>query len=388
MPHVLTLKRRWYSLRDSAMSQTLSSVLLAALALILTGCGQKKAGESVVAADGVGFRNSYNFGDVISFGRGGTSGAYKQLGWGETEKQFTWTNASSATLSFTIPPTEKPLRLRMRLGAFINRNDRYQHVDVIVNDERVAQWQIVGPDDFIAIIPPEVANRIQLMIELRIPRAVSPKAIGVGEDARMLGVCCYELEITEGADALEDAVRPETPKWTPYTYGRVIEFGRGEDAQPYMVSGWYPPEEQFTWTGKEPAVVELQVPRSYRPLRLKMRLSGMVWPGLPEQPTELYVNGKRFAMWMVGDAAADYEAIIPYGLVREDHRLAIELRPLKPISPKEVGKGGDSRVLGVRCDMLVVEEAFGEDARIKEAERPFDRRERDEPPGDPRREQP
>lgn len=344
---------------------SITAAILSASAIFLAGCG-RKPGRALAESDELRPKNTYSFGDVISFAQGGASESYKQLGWGDTEKQFTWTNASNATLAFTIPPTERPLRLRMKLSAFINRNDAYQHVDVMVNDERVAQWQVVDQDDYIAIIPQEVANRLQLMVELRIPRAASPKVIGAGNDTRMLGVCCYELAITEGADAPENSSRPEEPRWMPYVYGRVIEMGKGKGAQPYLVSGWFPPEEKVTWTGKEPATIELQVPTSDWPLRLRMRLSGMVPPGWSEQPTEIYANGNQIADWHLS-AIANYDAIIPRGVVGADHRLRIQLRATKPVSPKEAGNGGDSRVLGVSCESFVVEEALDSQGDFEKA---------------------
>lgn len=142
-------------------------------------------------------RNNYILGEVVWFGEDGTSDRYKGAGWAPPEEDFTWTNASSAILEFSVGETVKPLELHMQLAGYVNRNDRYQHVNVIVNDEKVAEWQVVDRAEHVAVIPPNVANHEQLIVELRIPRAVSPRVIGEGADPRMLGVCCFELSITE-----------------------------------------------------------------------------------------------------------------------------------------------------------------------------------------------
>ena len=48
-----------------------------------------------------------------------------------------------------------------------------------------------------AAIPKEIAQSRKLQIELRTPKSTTPKALKMNEDARILGVACYELEITE-----------------------------------------------------------------------------------------------------------------------------------------------------------------------------------------------
>src|SRR3954451_22859043 len=63
---------------------------------------------------------NYNLGQLVSFGRGGGADRYKRGGWGDTERDFTWTNGRVATLVFVVPDTKTPLRLRMRLAGFID----------------------------------------------------------------------------------------------------------------------------------------------------------------------------------------------------------------------------------------------------------------------------
>jgi hypothetical protein len=36
------------------------------------------------------------------------------------------------------------------------------------------------------------------LCRMKTPKAVSPKAMGISEDARVLGVYCFELAITKG----------------------------------------------------------------------------------------------------------------------------------------------------------------------------------------------
>jgi hypothetical protein len=262
-------------------------------------------------------------------------------------------------LVFTLPDSDQPLRLRMRLSGFTySPAVSFQPVEVIANDERVADWQVSDPADHIAIISPEVANHQQLFVELRMPQATSAKALGVGEDSRVLGVACYELEITETDDsALADA---EGSGATPtllgrqYTYGDVLTFGAAPGAHRFKVAGWYPAEKDYTWMGRDPGVLELRVPPTERPITLRMKLGGMVTPGaLPMQPTELLVNSQYVTTWHVA-LPAEFSATIPPELIREDGTLRIELCAFNPASPKELGLGGDIRALSVRLESLVI----------------------------------
>jgi hypothetical protein len=340
-----------------------ASICILVVALLSAGCGRPndKPKQQQRAIN-----NKYTLGQVISFGRGGKSLAYKGVGWGEAEPGMTWTNARVARLAFRLPAVDKPLRLRMRLNGFTNPPAlTHQPVDVVVNDEMVAQWQVSDLADFIAIIPADVANHEQLIVELRIPEAVSPKVLDVSEDSRMLGVACHELAITAAeADEERSAARlppgHESSHSKTYRLGTVLNLGLSGGAQRYKGPGWYPPERHFVWTARGPAVLEFDLPPRERPLRLKMRLAGLTHPELlPAQPTEIYANGSKIAERLVA-APAEHEILIPERALKEDGRLRLELRAPTATTPRVLGLNNDSRVLGVQVHDLVITEAANE----------------------------
>src|SRR4029077_3872607 len=94
-------------------------------------------------------------------------------GWSGTEKEFTWTEGTSAVLAMRVPPTNDPVMLKMKLSGLIN-----QLVEVYINDQKVAEWRHVAkPAEFSVAIPQEMTRRGGLLrIRLKIPTAVSPKA--------------------------------------------------------------------------------------------------------------------------------------------------------------------------------------------------------------------
>ena len=83
--------------------------------------------------------------------------------------------------------------LQIRLNFFFNP------VEVFGNGEKIADWKVSEKADFTAVIPAAIVKEGgPLTIELKVPRAVSPKALGLSDHERVLGVFCFELAITKG----------------------------------------------------------------------------------------------------------------------------------------------------------------------------------------------
>jgi hypothetical protein len=67
---------------------------------------------------------------------------------------------------------------------------------VLANGQPIGRWEVGELGDFAAVIPAEIASRGgPLTLEFRMPRAVSPKELGLGDDPRVLALRWYELEI-------------------------------------------------------------------------------------------------------------------------------------------------------------------------------------------------
>jgi hypothetical protein len=111
---------------------------------------------------------------------------------------MTWTDGTAAVLAMRVSPTNEPVALKMKLAGLAKAPEvPYQPVEVYVNDQKVADWQLVAdPAEFSASIPQEITRRGgPLRITLKIPKATSPKALGMSADPRILGVACFDLEL-------------------------------------------------------------------------------------------------------------------------------------------------------------------------------------------------
>jgi hypothetical protein len=140
----------------------------------------------------------YALGSILKFGAGGEAEKFKASGWSSAEKEFTWTEGKGAKLSFTLPQNESALRLRMKLVGLIRPPEvNYQPVEVYVNGQKIADWQVAAPANFTATIPQKIAAGKQLEIELRTPKSTTPKALKMNNNLRVLGVGCFEMEITK-----------------------------------------------------------------------------------------------------------------------------------------------------------------------------------------------
>ena len=138
------------------------------------------------------------YGTKVSFGKNGNSEPLRVSGWSWIEPQFTWTEGRAAVLAMRVSPTNEPVALKMKLAGFTKDPELpFQPVEVYVNDQKVADWQLAAdPAEFSASIPQEMTRRGGLLrITLKIPKATSPKALGMGADPRVLGVSCYDLQL-------------------------------------------------------------------------------------------------------------------------------------------------------------------------------------------------
>jgi hypothetical protein len=122
---------------------------------------------------------------------------YRVSGWSKTEGNFAWTEGSSARLALPIPVDAGPLTVKMTLlGLTQPPALPFQPVEVYVKDRKVAEWQVSASAQFTAEIPAELTKGTKtLNLEFRIPKATSPKALGMNTDTRVLGICAYSIEL-------------------------------------------------------------------------------------------------------------------------------------------------------------------------------------------------
>lgn len=169
--------------------------LIMATVLCVVGCSRHEPAEEP-AADAP----ALSYGTKVTFGQGGNSELFREVGWSKTEEKFTWTEGTGATLRMRIPAASDPITLRMKLSGLVREPALpYQTLEVRANGEKVAEWQVSNLAEFAGQLPPAITQAGgELTISLKIPKAASPKSLGINEDLRMLGICCFEFELSKG----------------------------------------------------------------------------------------------------------------------------------------------------------------------------------------------
>jgi hypothetical protein len=163
---------------------------------LLFGCGPSE--DAVSTANNVA-SNEYSIGNKIDFGANGNSKPFKVSGWSDAETKHSWTNGTVSVLAMRISPVAEPLTLKIKCGG-LSKNPEVpsQPVEVFVNDQKIADWNVRElTAEYSAAIPPEISKSGGLLtITFKIPKAFSPKSLGMGEDPRLLGLACLEVSLT------------------------------------------------------------------------------------------------------------------------------------------------------------------------------------------------
>jgi hypothetical protein len=168
-----------------------------ALLVMLVSCANLLAIPESPTPSGSTAPGVIALGTPIRFNLGGGSERYRGTGWSKTEQDFTWTEGKLAKLNLSIPADTGALVLTMNMGGLTKPPTlAAQAVEVVVNGQKVADWQVADPADFTAQLPADLTKKGgALTIELRLPNATSPKALGLGDDGRLLGIRAHSLEL-------------------------------------------------------------------------------------------------------------------------------------------------------------------------------------------------
>ena len=171
------------------------------MVILTTACGKDEPNKSQVARPRL---HVVAYGMTIFFGHGGDSHRFRLLGWSRTEGGYTWTDGIGASLAMRLPASEHPLRLNVK-AAGMNVPGRlpFQPVEVTVNGEKIASWEVAHEKVHSAIIPQKFVNVADelLFIDFYMPKATSPASMGHGGDLRRLGIRVTDIQIEQAPGA-------------------------------------------------------------------------------------------------------------------------------------------------------------------------------------------
>jgi hypothetical protein len=190
----MTNRLREKSARACVWGLSIFVIAVFAAATAQTGCQR-----SVKSSEPVKASAEDMIGKVIQFNSAGNSDRFRVSGWSPAESQFTWSEGTSAKVDLPIAKDAGPLTLQITMAALIHPPTLpTQPVEINANGQKIADLQVGNAADFEATIPSELTrDGGTLHLELKTPKATSPKALGDSADPRVLGVAVYHLAVNK-----------------------------------------------------------------------------------------------------------------------------------------------------------------------------------------------
>lgn len=118
-------------------------------------------------------------------------------GFGMIEPWGVWTVAKSCEMRFVVPRSDSPVRVVFNATAFVT----VKTAEAYCGERKLADWVVsvppMTPADYAVELPPELTGKaVDLRIELH--DAARPRDLGMGNDARMLGMGFVSIRREEG----------------------------------------------------------------------------------------------------------------------------------------------------------------------------------------------
>jgi hypothetical protein len=141
----------------------------------------------------------------LDFRPGGNGTRFLGEGWSkETDTWAHWTDGTHATIRLRKQDgLERGSELQMRIGAFVPPQHPRQRVTVSLNGKRIGAIELTdaqvaqGPAAITLPIPADAGSCGEdLLLQLDLPDAESPKSLGLSDDFRRLGIAMVELWLT------------------------------------------------------------------------------------------------------------------------------------------------------------------------------------------------
>jgi alginate O-acetyltransferase complex protein AlgJ len=271
-------------------------------------------------------------------------------GFFEPESTYIWTQGSEAVIQLAGSRTTNDLILEGEVGAMLPPKGRPQSATIWANNHQVGEWLFNSPgiQKQQVRISRELITDGNLTLRFQISHPTSPRALGLSNDERELGMLISSLQLYAAHPSVLSG--PDGEGFFSYRWGEEISF-RAESsnliAQKYL-SGFWEAESKASWTDGANAALRLTLPSTERDLVLEAEVGGFVPSGRPNQQAIIYVNEKRAGSWSFSSAQPVLcQLAIPHALIGNEGRVVIRFEILYPGSPAETGQGDDARKLGL-----------------------------------------
>lgn len=120
-------------------------------------------------------------------------------GWGRVEEWGTWSEGPEAEVVLRIPPEARAISIEV--AAFVQPSHTRQRVEVLINGVEALSTQFTRLQDNTLELPltPAIREAInadgRLRVHFHLPDAISPKALGLGSDERVMALGLKSLTV-------------------------------------------------------------------------------------------------------------------------------------------------------------------------------------------------
>ena len=209
-------------------------------------------------------------GRLITFSKAG-SAALPIGEWHAREGGGVWSTSSAASIIFRFDqPLSSPIKMELNLSAFAPPLET-RDIELLANDVPVSILSLgTNIEHVVRFIPADVVGPDGILkLTFRTQALTSPKRLGLGGDARLLGVFMRSAALTP------------TPVLLP---GEVRSFGgaEGDHAEsPFLPSGWAEFEKNGRLISDAPATIAFEL----LPSEVATRVFALVRATIPEYST-------------------------------------------------------------------------------------------------------
>ena len=140
----------------------------------------------------------YIAGSKILFSNNGNSDQFVIDGFSHSESWGRWTQSGRALLALKGLPTDGPLTLKLTAIGYVNDKLERQRVEILANGQPIGKWLVTNRQAHVQELTIG-ANLLdesgKLVLEFKLPDAISPRSLVGGDDIRPLGIGFVELTI-------------------------------------------------------------------------------------------------------------------------------------------------------------------------------------------------
>ena len=279
------------------------------------------------------------------------------FGFGKPGTDFTWTSETRAVFGCLVEEVpENDIRCTVDLITIYGEK---QMVTVYSNDQIVYSMELVKGDKEISfIIPKDTLETGFLWLEFELPDAVSPKAIGAGEDLRELALAIKQISFEDSSLYVKDNIYSEVlDKDEVYYYGTDLLFGSNNTAAYYVLEGLSAIDmKNYSWTDGKVCVFKFPLEYKTNKNLLVTLNTVSVYTKNGPQDVLVYANNTLCHKTTV-NKAGEIKFVIPGELINDDCILNMRIELPNAVSPTELfGENQDARVLSLAMSGLRIDE--------------------------------